>query len=568
MNAAIKKILAVTFLSTVLLIPISASLHATYAHAQSSGSGTTVPGNSDFSFNEIMGHLEKFSLSKFAVQMAKQMLHMLTNATVNWINNGFQGNPSFISNPQSFFTDVADQMTGAFLNQYGGPLNNLCGDLSTDITLALAFGQTSTINQRYTCTLGAIFNNAINLPNNTRINGRSLTSFMKGDFSQGGWGGFIAMTQMPQNNSTGAYLQAHSDLLQSIGIKKNTIDKGIQSNGGLLSHESCDKVPVPATTANTVGLPLSQSSQAAVKKQTNPSITLGEFGNGSLYGNYSTPNDFQSSVNGVNSLTTKTVCHTDTPGSLIAGLMNKVVQSPILEAELANDMNSIFTALGEQFVTKMINGNRGFGGLSNNSSGTGVSQTQQVINNITAQNASAPNTIPLVNLSSATGDQNKAKYDAAVAALTGSVTNLTAARACFTNLPNLTAYQQVYASGKINLVNTSLAQVNTLLAALKVKQAQAASLVVQLNNSNGSITDAQDSSGLQQQIPGIEQSVRNGLDINSQIAANSTVATQDLADAQTQATQFNTLAAQYQSDCDNTVNVNQYSQGYTSTRNR
>ncbi len=52
----------------------------------------------------------------FALQMIKQvgmaiakvLLNKMTEATVNWINGGFQGSPKFVENPKSFFKDIGD----------------------------------------------------------------------------------------------------------------------------------------------------------------------------------------------------------------------------------------------------------------------------------------------------------------------------------------------------------------------------------------------------------------------------------------------------------------------------
>ena len=39
----------------------------------------------------------------------------MTASIVNWINSGFHGDPTFISDPGAFFLDVANEITGKFM---------------------------------------------------------------------------------------------------------------------------------------------------------------------------------------------------------------------------------------------------------------------------------------------------------------------------------------------------------------------------------------------------------------------------------------------------------------------
>src|SRR4051812_41899594 len=95
--------------------------------------------------NEDALRAKAFSLDRLASCAAKELLHQMTVATINWINSGFNGSPAFLTNPEGFFLDAADQFTGSFLSD-NGPLQNLCSPWSVDIRLALAFGQSSSGN--------------------------------------------------------------------------------------------------------------------------------------------------------------------------------------------------------------------------------------------------------------------------------------------------------------------------------------------------------------------------------------------------------------------------------------
>ena len=78
-----------------------------------------------------------------AWQLAHVALQQLTGSVVNWINSGFQGSPSFVSDPEDFFLQLNDQVTGAFIGNNGILAQALCSPFSTNIRLALALGQQS-----------------------------------------------------------------------------------------------------------------------------------------------------------------------------------------------------------------------------------------------------------------------------------------------------------------------------------------------------------------------------------------------------------------------------------------
>jgi len=193
-------------------------------------------------------------LDPLAWGLAKMLLQQMTASTVNWVNSGFKGSPAFLTNPAGYFANIGDQATGALIAN-SGALSSLCSPFSVDIRLALALGQAGGGgggSGRYACTLSTIINNAQNFAKNpgqaVTVNGQSINGFMGGDFSQGGWPAFIALSE-PQNNESGAYLQAHSDLLQQIGAKQSQTNQQLNQGKGFLSFQSCKDVSGTAGSA-------------------------------------------------------------------------------------------------------------------------------------------------------------------------------------------------------------------------------------------------------------------------------------------------------------------------------
>ncbi len=150
----------------------------------------------------------------------------ITNSIVTWINSGFQGNPAFISDPESFFTDVGDQIAGNFIA--GTELGFVCEPFSLDIRAALAINYSSTYAQRNYCRLTDAIKNTEN-----------FTKFTNGDFSQGGWDSWFSISQNPQNNPVGAYLAAETEL--SIRTARGQSLKLLEANWGqgFLSYREC-----------------------------------------------------------------------------------------------------------------------------------------------------------------------------------------------------------------------------------------------------------------------------------------------------------------------------------------
>ena len=69
------------------------------------------------------------------IAIVKAAISAIVNSTVTWINNGFDGNPAFVTNPGQYFTNVADTVAGEFI--VGSDLSFLCSPFQTKIRIAL-----------------------------------------------------------------------------------------------------------------------------------------------------------------------------------------------------------------------------------------------------------------------------------------------------------------------------------------------------------------------------------------------------------------------------------------------
>jgi|GEM_PF-3089482 len=166
---------------------------------------------------------KEYGLDTVAYIAASILLRKLTAKTVNWINNGFKGNPGYLQNPQQFFLDVGDEVASDFLSQSG--VNQLCTPFRPQVRLALVKNYVND-NQNYSCTLDILRNN--------------YDAFTR-DFSEGGWQGWFEMTQNPRNNPLGAYIEANNNLTMQVASIRGQKQKELDLSGGFLNLKRCPR---------------------------------------------------------------------------------------------------------------------------------------------------------------------------------------------------------------------------------------------------------------------------------------------------------------------------------------
>jgi hypothetical protein len=154
--------------------------------------------------------------------IARAAIQQITTSVVNWINSGFNGQPSFVTNYRQFFTNVADRAAGEFIR--GSGLSFLCSPFQNQIRIALAQSYARR-NEAPSCSLSKIVGNQ--------------QSFMNGNFKAGGWAGLLSYTTVPTNNAFGADSYARNQLIQVQQSARGDASLLI-SPGGFLSKTECN----------------------------------------------------------------------------------------------------------------------------------------------------------------------------------------------------------------------------------------------------------------------------------------------------------------------------------------
>lgn len=473
MHNTTKKIISAVLVFTIIIGP--SSIITNNVNAQSGGGGgggsnNAIPISTNTNWHNIQQQLKDFTWNALAWNVAKIALQQLTSSIVNWINSGFEGSPAFITNPEGYFLDLGDQITGNFISEFG-PLQNLCSPWNIDIRLAIGLGQTRSYSERYSCTLGTIIGNA----RNASVNGYSIEGFIDGDFSQGSWPAFIALTNEPQNNIYGTYLQAKSDLESQITGKQQSVRDDLTQGQGFLSWSKCTDI---SEEELLYGYGASDNELSRLGVDGGYVDSTGSYGYGERI---TSKTDAKTGKTGYQS------CSVQTPGSVISASLNKSLGSSIDQLNLADSINEITSALFAQLINQVVT--RGLGGTTQRTSGTTQSFINQLYNQSVGRSAYENDAEsikaqyrPYVSLVG----EIAYLYDQAVKAFVPVRATLDTAEACYKNIIDnaSSSNYQVQAQNGLNAVGiTLISEVEPTESTYKYNYSQAADLAAQIRES-------------------------------------------------------------------------------------
>ncbi|MEN9649168.1 MAG: hypothetical protein RL094_135 [Candidatus Parcubacteria bacterium] len=191
------------------------------------------------------GILSGSSWNAIAWCLINAVIEYIANATIAWANSGFNGNPSFVDNPEQFFTDLADQEAASFIQGVVKGATSGAVDVCSPFKVQIAINLSKSYGnqgKRNTCSIDKIVNNYDN--------------FVNGNFSEGGWGGWLALTQNDSNNRYGSYIENNQLMYAKIAKQNNTATLELGWNKGFLSFQKCedkaDKSSCKTTTPGTL----------------------------------------------------------------------------------------------------------------------------------------------------------------------------------------------------------------------------------------------------------------------------------------------------------------------------
>lgn len=253
--------------------------------------------------------------------LSAMILQAITAAIVDWINSGFQGSPAFVQSLENEFMNAANLTFESFLRS--NDLQFLCYPQSIRISLITSYR--SKFRQRAQCTITGVVSN--------------LQGFMGGDWSKGGWQGFVSLAQ-EQNNPYAAKIMAQGELARRIATAVGIKDKKLQAGRLFKSFEICEDVDV-VEDCPEAGAPCT-----GTRKQN--------------------------------------TCRIGTPGAVLESQLNKALGLGQDKLVVADALDEILTALLAQLARMALTGSGGLYGLSNNSYGGGSPYTNQLASGSTS----------------------------------------------------------------------------------------------------------------------------------------------------------------------------------------
>lgn len=208
-------------------------------------------------------NLKEYVLDPLLYQLVNVLISQILTSLTAWVNSGFEGSPAFVTDIEAFLLNVADEAAGEFIRGEG--LGFLCSPFELDIRIALEIQYYGGKTYEPRCSLSDITDN--------------IESFVNGNFYEGGWQGWLELTQSPHNDPNRAYLDARGEMYAVIRdstgreydiIKENEFFKDVQiCEEGVSLSGSIKKCTVTTPGGlvftqfnNALGIPLDRLAHA------------------------------------------------------------------------------------------------------------------------------------------------------------------------------------------------------------------------------------------------------------------------------------------------------------------
>lgn len=158
------------------------------------------------------------SLDAIAYCLINALITYIADATIAWIQGGFQGNPVFVDDPGMFFQGLVDNEIANFMGELGGGV--LCRGVDIQVQTALLRQATQSYGQRTQCTID-----------------EALQRMESGQFVAADW---VQVYKNPNQLPLNTYFQASDELNNRITAKMGIVSVELEWNNGFLSFKDPD----------------------------------------------------------------------------------------------------------------------------------------------------------------------------------------------------------------------------------------------------------------------------------------------------------------------------------------
>lgn len=300
-------------------------------------------------------------LNGIAFTLAKNQLVAMTKSTMNWVNTGFNGDPMYVRNINSLVDSIERQIIDQELKMFEGLNSN------KDYPYARGFA-VSTIKTRQA---SQDFANSVKQDlSNYLVDGSSPEDF-KNDFSKGGWSGWLALTQRPQNNPLGFSMVTSQYLANKIEKEVTNQKEEVAQNNGFLSQKVCTARSITKLQAQKT-IAKSEAAQAVVVAEDEVRSAQAYYNQAGGSGNdmadlseaaerlalaraeYDRVLAYRDSLNAtVDDAQDCDEWEVVTPGSLIKDKVTTYLNSPERQLEIADTINDVLNVLFANLIDKL-----------------------------------------------------------------------------------------------------------------------------------------------------------------------------------------------------------------------
>ncbi len=238
--------------------------------------------------------------------LKKNLLDIMVDQLIQWIQYGDGHKPRFITDFGGFLDDAANVAVGDLVQEVG--LGAICQPLKLSLQFALL--PQKTFSQRSSCTLNKIVSNFDNFYND-------IAGF-----------NFVAYNEAlkPQNNYYGAMLLASDEKAQRLASTLNNAQNEIVTGGGYLSQKRCLEWSFKDSKGKVV------ATQGSTANNEAPPVPSGVSGSWRC-----------------------TESEVVTPGQTVGNLVSKGLGTDFEFIINADDLSAYVAAIGDAFLNRLIN---------------------------------------------------------------------------------------------------------------------------------------------------------------------------------------------------------------------
>ncbi|RJQ32908.1 hypothetical protein C4572_00350 [Candidatus Parcubacteria bacterium] len=188
---------------------------------------------------------KEYIFDPIAWTAANVIIDKFGDAMVDWIRSGFQGSPMFLSDPEGFFKDTANDFSGALIDALD--MEWLCQPLGK-LNINLDFFFPGTDRTKYECTFNDVADNFENIANrddlsdwislNVDTHKQNIVRVFGRDYRNGGLLMWLNSSNK-KNNDLGRTLQVASDAYMGVSMRVGNEKFGLGLNQGFFGVKKC-----------------------------------------------------------------------------------------------------------------------------------------------------------------------------------------------------------------------------------------------------------------------------------------------------------------------------------------